>query len=110
MNLELKRINLKSLLFSAYPLVVLVFSFLNTILGAAMDFDIAMGFFSKLMQMALWTISETLAILLLSIIAVFAYNFFCSLGIKGIRFTIEETAEDIVPQEEQEISREINQE
>ncbi len=110
MNLEIKHISLKSLLLSAYPLVVLIFSFLNTILGAAVDFDIAIGFFSKLMQMALWTISETLAIMLLSVIAVFAYNFFCSLGIKGVRFTIEEVAEDAVSHEEQEVSQEINQE
>lgn len=101
MNLELKHISIKSVIFSAYPLIVVVFSLMNTLLAGMVDFDIAVSLFTKVMKLSLWTISETLAILLLSVIAAFAYNFFCSIGMKGLRFTIEEIEEDI-PQTEQE--------
>lgn len=88
MKLEIKNISLKSVIFSVYPLVVFVFCLLNAIfaIGDLSDFT----FFQKIMQVVLWTLTETLSIVVISVALAFVYNLLCSFGIKGIRFEIEE--------------------
>ena len=88
MKLEIKNISLKSLIFSVYPLVVFAFCFLIAIftIGDLSDFT----FIQKVMQVVLWTLTETLSIVVISVALAFVYNILCSFGIKGIRFEIEE--------------------
>ncbi len=91
MKLEIKNINLLSVVFSVYPLVLFVLSFLNAIfaIGDLSDYT----FVQKIMQIVLWTLAQTLSLVVISLALAFVYNLLCSFGIKGIRFEIEEAEE-----------------
>jgi len=88
MKLEIKNINLLSVVFSVYPLVLFVLSFLNAIfaIGDLSDYT----FVQKIMQLVLWTLAQTLSLVVISLALAFVYNLLCSFGMKGIRFEIEE--------------------
>lgn len=88
MKLEIKNINLVSVVFSVYPLVLFVLSFLNAVfaIGDLSDYT----FMQKIMQIVLWTLAQTLSLTVVSLAMVFIYNLFCSFGMRGIRFEIEE--------------------
>lgn len=88
MKLEIKNINLGSVVFSVYPLVLFVLSFLNAVfaIGDLSDYTLM----QKIMQIVLWTLAQTLTLTVVSLALAFVYNLLCSFGIKGIRFDIEE--------------------
>lgn len=88
MKLEIKSINLSSVVFSVYPLVLFVLSALNALFAIGDLTDYTM--MQKIMQVVLWTLAQTLSLVVVSLVLVFIYNLFCSFGIRGIRFDIEE--------------------
>ena len=99
MKLEIRKVALGSLVFSAYPLVLFALAAARAVLMPA-DFAADATAFTIIMQAVMQTLTETAVLLVLSLLIVFVYNVFCSFGIKGIRFdieeveTIEETAEE----------------
>ena len=97
MKLELKNISLTSVVFSAYPLIVFVFSLLNSVFAA--DVVPEYGIIERVMQVILWALAQTMVLLIISLVVAFVYNLLCSFGVKGIRFEIEEV-EDKQQQEE----------
>ena len=109
-KLEIKKISLKSLVFSVYPFVVFVFSLLTALwLG-----DIVVpgeGFFSAMTSVLLYSLFTTLAILLYSVLAAFIYNMLVNLGVKGIKISLAEVEEEETSStEEEQASSEQNNE
>ena len=88
MKIEIKNISIKSLILSAFPLLVFAFCLVNYITQLASLPDLS--FVEKIVQVILLTLTDTLVWLLFMIVAVFVYNLFCSFGIKGLTFTVEE--------------------
>lgn len=88
MKIEIKNISIKSLLLSAFPLLVFGLCTVNNAL-AVFDLD-ELTFIEKLLQLILWSISNTIVILMTSVVGAFVYNLFCSFGIKGLTISLEE--------------------
>ena len=88
MKLEIKNINLGTVVFSVYPLVLFVLSFLNAIFAIGDLSDYTM--MQKIMQVVLWTLAQTLTLVVISLALAFVYNLLCAFGIRGIKFDIEE--------------------
>ncbi|MDR0953477.1 MAG: hypothetical protein LBM71_04770 [Elusimicrobiota bacterium] len=98
MKLEIKNISLKSVVFSAYPFIILALSLVNSALaGTAIDWSA--GVIPTILQLLLWALAETMVIVIVSLIIAFVYNLFCSFGIRGIRFDIEEVEEKSAPEQ-----------
>ncbi|MDR0646284.1 MAG: hypothetical protein LBG46_04865 [Elusimicrobiota bacterium] len=100
MKVEIRNISLKSLVFSAYPLAVFSLSLLSVLL-ALPEFSADNTLFKSILEFLMNVISLTAAMLVLSLLTVFIYNLFCSFGIKGIKFEIEEVEESSKQDEEQ---------
>ena len=92
MKLEIRKINLPSLVLSAYPLVMFAMAAARALLMPS-DMLPEMTFMQSLTNMVLQVLMETAALLLLSMVVAFVYNLFCSFGIKGIRFEVAEVEE-----------------
>ena len=67
MKLEIKNINLVSVVFSVYPLVLFVLSFLNAVfaIGDLSDYTLM----QKIMQIVLWTLAQTLTLTVVSLVS-----------------------------------------
>ena len=92
MKLEIRKINLPSLVLSAYPLVMFAVAAARALLIPP-DILPEGTFTENAVQLALLVLMETAALMVLSVIIAFVYNLFCSFGIKGIRFEIAEVEE-----------------
>ena len=90
MKIEIKNISLKSIVLSAFPLLVFALCLVNYVLQITSMPDLSL--MDKFLQIVLWALVDTLVYLLLFVIAAFVYNLFCSFGMKGLTFTIEEPA------------------
>ena len=90
MKIEIKNINLKSIILSAFPLLVFALCLVNYVLQISSLQD--MSFIQRILQIILWTLVDTMVYLVLIVIAAFIYNLFCSFGMKGLTFTVEEPA------------------
>lgn len=90
MKIEIKNINLKSIILSAFPLLVFAWFFVGNVLqiSSLLEFSPIM----KILQVILWTLTDTIAFMCCAIVAAFIYNLFCSFGMKGLTFTVEEPA------------------
>ncbi len=88
MKIEIKNINLKSIILSAFPLLVFVLCLVNYILQVSSMPD--MSIMQQILQIILWTLVDTMVYLVLIVISAFAYNLFCSFGMRGLTFTVEE--------------------
>jgi hypothetical protein len=86
-------------MFSAYPLAVFSLSLLSVLI-ALPEFSSDNTLFQSLMEFLMNVISLTAAVFVLSLLTVFIYNLFCSFGIKGIKFEIEEVEESSKQNEE----------
>ena len=107
MKIEIKNISLKSIILSAFPLLVFALCLVNYVLQVANLPDL--NLLDKIVQIILWSLVDTIIWLVFITIAVFAYNLLCSFGIKGLVFTIEEPGvkeEEIKAEEKQEIQQE----
>lgn len=88
MKIEIKNISIKSIILSAFPLLVFAFCLVNYVLQLATLPDLK--FLDKIVQIILWTLTDTLIWLGFIVVAVSVYNLFCSFGIRGLTFTVEE--------------------
>ena len=88
MKIEIKNISIKSVVLSAFPLLVFAFCLVNYVTQVASLPDLKL--LEKIIQIVLWTLTDTLIWLVFAVIAVSVYNLFCSFGIRGLTFTIEE--------------------
>ena len=88
MKIEIKNISLKSIVLSAFPLLVFAFCLVNYVIQLASLPDL--NLLERIVQIILWTLTDTLIWLGFIVVAVSVYNLFCSFGIRGLTFTIEE--------------------
>ena len=88
MKIEIKNISLKSIILSAFPLLVFALCLVNYVLQIASMPDL--NFMQQILQIILWTLVDTMVYLVLIVIAAFIYNLFCSFGIRGVTVTVEE--------------------
>jgi hypothetical protein len=98
MRLEIKNINISSILFSSVPVVVFVLG----LLGAVITFFFtpsaaiySMTVFKKFIAIGMYSLMYTLLVVALFVFVVFVYNFFTSVvGLKGIKLDIEEVNQE----------------
>lgn len=88
MKVEIKKIALKEVLFSVFPLAVFAVMLLVAFLeifkpGAAITV-------SYLMQLIMFAIQSTLLFLVFTVVFVVVYNFLCTLGIRGVQVNLED--------------------
>ena len=88
MKIEIKNISLKSIILSAFPLLVFAWFFVNNMLQIASLSELSL--IMKILQIILWTLTDTMASMCCIIVAAFIYNLFCSFGMRGLIFTVEE--------------------
>ena len=90
MKIEIKNISLKSIILSAFPLLVFTICLLNSILPVAGAPELSL--LESILAVVLNALVETIVFVVLFIVAAFMYNLFCSFGIKGLTVTLEEPA------------------
>ena len=88
MKIEIKNISLKSIWLSAFPLLVFALCLVNYLLQVFSMPD--MSILQQILQITLWTLVDTMVYLVLITVAILVYNLFCSFGIRGLTFTVEE--------------------
>lgn len=88
MKIEIRNISLKSIILSAFPLLVFVLCLVNYVLQVSSMPD--MSLMQQILQIILWTLVDTMVYLVLIVISAFVYNLFCSFGMRGLTFTVEE--------------------
>ena len=88
MKVEIKKVSIKDVLFSAFPLAVFVVMLLTAV------FEVfkpeATLTVSYVMGLVMYAISATILFLVSSVVLLFAYNFLCSLGVRGVRVELED--------------------
>ena len=109
-NLEIKRISLKSLVFSVYPLIVFVFILLFSYFELGDLIDPEAGFFATATQVMLFSLIRTAVIVLFSVLAAFLYNLLSSFGMKGIRISLTEVEEAPAQEETPEAQAPVQEE
>ena len=88
MKVEIKKIGVFSVIFSVFPVAVLVVMLISCILGAfSPDTSLNVAFF---MSMLMQAILNTLLFLVLVVFFLFAYNFLTGIGIRGVTVHLEE--------------------
>lgn len=102
MKIEIKNISLRSIILSAFPLLIFALCLVNYILQVA-SFP-GLSLVESILQIILSTLIDTMVYLIIIVIAAFVYNLFCSFGIKGLTFTLEE------PAVKEEIKEEVKKE
>jgi hypothetical protein len=94
MKLEIKNINISSILFSSVPVVVFVLGLLGAIITFFFTPSPAvytMTVFKKFLAIGMYSLMYTFLVVALLVFIIFVYNFFTSiLGLRGIKFDIEE--------------------
>ena len=88
MKIEIKKINLSTVLFSVFPLAV----FVVMLLSACVEIfnPEAVISFAYIMGLIMRAIQGTLIALVSAVFFVLAYNAFCALGIRGVRVDLED--------------------
>ena len=88
MKIEIKNISLKSIILSAFPLLVFTICLLNSIMPVLGSPELSI--LESILAIILNALVETIVFLVLLSVAAFIYNLLCSFGIKGLAFTLEE--------------------
>ncbi len=88
MKVEIKKIAVKDVLFSVFPLAVFVIMLLTACLEIFKPE--ATLTVSYLMGLVLYAIQGTLIFLVSTVVFVAVYNFLCALGIRGVRVELED--------------------
>ena len=88
MKVEIKKVAVKDVLFSVFPLAVFVIMLLTACLE--MFKPEATLTVSYLMGLVLYAIQGTLIFLVSTVVFVAVYNFLCALGIRGVRVELED--------------------
>ncbi len=98
MRLEIKNINIGSILFSSVPIVIFVLG----MFGAIITFFLVptpivgpMSVGKKLLAVGLYSLMYTFLVVALGVFISFVYNFFTNtVGLKGLKFDIEEVNQE----------------
>ena len=88
MKVEIKKVAVKDVLFSVFPLAVFVIMLLTACLEIFKPE--ATLTVSYLMGLVLYAIQGTLIFLVSTVVFVAVYNFLCALGIRGVRGELED--------------------
>ncbi|MBQ3667582.1 MAG: hypothetical protein II913_05965 [Elusimicrobiaceae bacterium] len=88
MKVEIKKISIKDVLFSVFPLAVFVLMLMTACLEVFKPE--ATLTVSYLMGLVMFAIQGTILFLVSVIVFLFVYNFLCSLGVRGIRVELED--------------------
>ncbi len=98
MKLEIKNINISSLLVSSVPVVIFVLGLLGAVItffftpGPAI-YTMSVG--KKLIAIGMYSLMYTLLVVALLVFVAFVYNLFTNVvGLRGIKFDIEETNQE----------------
>ena len=88
MKVEIKKIGILNVIFSAFPVAVFVIMLVSGILNVfSPDTTLNMTF---LMSMVMQAIVNTLLFLVFTVCFLFAYNMLCSLGIRAITVELQD--------------------
>ena len=89
MRIEIKKISVISLLFSALPLAVYAVSFLSAVLDLANSGGAGLGA-AMIGSALLRALISTFITLVFAVIGVFIYNMLSAMGIKGVRVDLDD--------------------
>ena len=88
MKVEIKKIAIKDVLFSVFPLAVFVIMLLTACLEVFKPE--ASLTVSYLMGLVMFAIQGTLLFLVSTVVFLAVYNFLCTLGVRGVRVELED--------------------
>ena len=88
MKVEIKKVSIKDVLFSVFPLAVFVLMLVTA--GLEIFKPEAALTVSYLMGLVLYAIQGTILFLVSTVVFLWVYNMLCSLGIRGIRVELED--------------------
>lgn len=88
MKVEIKKVSVKNVLFSAFPLAVFVLMLITACLEVFKPE--ATLTVSYLMGLVMYAIQGTILFLVCSVVFLWVYNFLCALGIKGVQVELED--------------------
>ena len=88
MKVEIKKITIKDVLFSAFPLAVFVLMLMTACLEVFKPE--ASLTVSYLMGLVMFAIQGTILFLVSTVVFLLVYNFLCTLGIRGVRVELED--------------------
>ena len=88
MKVEIKKVSVKDVLFSGFPLAVFVVMLLTACLEV---FKPEASFtVSYVMGLIMFAIQGTILFLVSTVVFLVVYNFLCTLGIRGVRINLED--------------------
>ena len=88
MKVEIKKVSIKDVLFSVFPLAVFVLMLVTA--GLEVFKPEATLTVSYLMGLVMFAIQGTILFLVSTVVFVWVYNFLCALGIRGVRVELED--------------------
>lgn len=88
MKVEIKKISIKDVFFSVFPLAVFVLMLMTACLEVFKPE--ASLTVSYLMGLVMFAIQGTILFLVSTVVFLFVYNFLCSLGVRGVRVELED--------------------
>ncbi len=88
MKVEIKKIAIKDVLFSVFPLAVFVLMLMAAILEVFKPEATLTA--SYLLGLVMFAVQGTILFLVSSVVFLWVYNFLCSLGIRGVRVDLED--------------------
>ena len=88
MKVEIKKVAIKDVLFSVFPLAVFVVMLLTAFLEVFKP-EASMTA-SYLMGLVMFAIQGTIIFLVSTVVFLAVYNFLCTLGIRGVRVELED--------------------
>ena len=88
MKVEIKKVAIKDVLFSVFPLAVFVVMLLTAFLEVFKPEASITA--SYLMELVMFAIQGTIIFLVSTVVFLMVYNFLCTLGIRGVRVELED--------------------
>ena len=88
MKVEIKKVTVKDVLFSVFPLAVFVLMLMTACLEVFKPE--ASLTVSYLMGLVMFAIQGTILFLVSTVVFLLVYNFLCTLGIRGVRVELED--------------------
>lgn len=88
MKVELKKIAVRDVLFSAFPLAIFAIMLLTAVVEIFKPEATVSA--SYIMGLLLFAITGTLLFLVSTVLFLWVYNFLCALGIRGVRVELED--------------------
>ena len=88
MKVEIRKIGILKVLFSAFSVAVFIVMLISGIMGM---FDPSTNFtLSFLMNMIMQAVINTLLFLVYTVFFLFAYNVLCGIGVRGVQMELED--------------------